>query len=80
MRRVKESLHVIAEDNQNPKMFYRRGNWLQVVSVIDEWREMNNWWDSGGEMHFYVVLADNSGVYELCRNERGIWYLIGIFD
>jgi hypothetical protein len=51
-----------------------------VVSVIDEWREMNNWWDSGEEMHFYVVLADNSGVYELCRNERGIWYLIGIFD
>ena len=37
MRRVKESLHVVTEDDQSPKMFYRGGNWLQVVSVIDEW-------------------------------------------
>jgi len=51
-----------------------------VVSVIDEWHEMNNWWDCGGETHFYVILADNSGVYELCRNEDGTWYLTGVFD
>lgn len=83
MRRVKESLHVVTEDNQSPKMFYRGGNWLHVVSVIDEWREINNWWDSGGlggEMHFYVVLTGNSGVYQLCRDERGNWYLVGVFD
>ncbi|HPZ92830.1 MAG TPA: hypothetical protein PK192_06920 [Bacillota bacterium] len=54
-----------------------------MVSVIDEWREINNWWDSGGlggEMHFYVVLTGNSGVYQLYRDERGNWYLVGVFD
>jgi hypothetical protein len=51
-----------------------------VVSVIDEWREVNNWWDSGGEVYFYLVSADNSGVYELCRNESGAWYLTGVLD
>ena len=67
MRRVKESLHVVTEDDQSPKMF-TGGNWLHVVSVIDEWREINNWWDLGGlggEMHFYVVLASNYG-YTSC--------------
>ena len=81
MRRVKESLHVIADGNQNPKMFYRGGNWFHVVSVIDGWREIHNWWDYGGETYFYIVSAHNFGVYELCRNEKSsIWYLTGIFD
>ncbi len=80
MRRVKKSLRVIAENSNSPKRFYWRGNWLQVVSVIDKWCEINNWWDDRGELHFYVVLAHNFGVYELCLNEHGIWYLTRVFD
>ena len=45
MMRVKESLHVVTEEHQSPKMYYRGGNWLHEVSVIDEWREKNTWRD-----------------------------------
>lgn len=51
-----------------------------MVSVIDEWREIINWWDDRGEFCFYVVLVHNLGIYELCRDECGIWYLTRVFD
>jgi len=47
---------------------------------MDEWYEVGDWWDGVGEEKFYVVLADNGGIYELCCDDRGAWRLMRIFD
>lgn len=53
-----------------------------MISVIDEWREIGNWWDGRSETRFFVVLVDNGGIYELSCDcdEHEAWHLTRIFD
>ncbi len=51
-----------------------------MLSIVEEWREMGNWWDGGGEARFFVVLTDDRGLYELRCDDRDSWRLTRIFD
>ncbi|MGE5573855.1 MAG: DUF6504 family protein [Bacteroidota bacterium] len=51
-----------------------------MLSVVDEWREVGDWWQGEEERRVFAVLADNGGVYELCCDEHDAWQLTKIFD
>ncbi|MGE5587347.1 MAG: DUF6504 family protein [Clostridia bacterium] len=80
MRRVNRSLQVVVREDRRPERFYWRRKWLRVLSIVDEWREVGDWWQGEGERRVFAVLADNGGVYELCCDEREAWRLTKIFD
>ncbi|MCR4402805.1 MAG: DUF6504 family protein [Firmicutes bacterium] len=80
MRRINRSLQVVAREDLRPERFYWRRKWLRVLSIVDEWREVGDWWRGEGERRAFTVLADNGGVYELCCDEREAWRLTKIFD
>ncbi len=60
----------------------RRRRVVEVLEVLDRWREVGGWWDEEWATDRVVVrvLLCEGAVVDLARERSGEWFLVGVAD
>lgn len=83
MRLIDRPIQVRKDRKGRPAAFFWRGQRHRVAEILDWWREIGEWWNTGQLVTHttYRVVDDAGGVYEIdFREPEGRWYLYRVYD
>jgi len=80
---IDRPIQVWTDAEGRPIAFVWRGVRRRVAEILDDWREIGEWWDQDPpeERDVYRVRTEDGGVYEIdYRRPAGRWYLYRVYD
>lgn len=78
-RIVERQIQVKTDSSGDPESFLWKDRWIDILTVVERWKEVGSWWRGEEETCFYLVLSEDLGLYELSISED-IWKLTRVYD
>lgn len=81
MTRLRQALLAVEADGENPRRLGRNGDWDEVETVLDSWRDAGCWWQGEEEKIFFRLCTGRGRILEIYRRaDSGDWYLYREYD
>lgn len=78
---IEKKVDVATDTLNNPSSFHWNGQWFEVKSILEHWKDTGTWWKGESEKTFYRVETPEGSLYELYQDiTEKIWFLYRIYD
>lgn len=78
---VNQPVLVVTDGKCRPRRFFWIRHWVDVQSILEEWKDTGCWWDGETEKTFYRLAGSGGAVYELFADRKlNQWNLYRVLD
>ena len=78
---VDQPVLVVTDKKSIPSRFFWYKRWLNVLNILEQWKDTGRWWDGESEKIFYRLQVKEGGIYEIFSDiALNQWRLYKVYD